>query len=218
MLREQRRREILRAAKVVFAAKGYHATGVADIIAEAQVARGTFYLYFQSKRHVFETLLDEFLEILRSRVLRIDETAGIEGVKTQLRENVTRVLDAFAENPELSRIILNEAVGLDKGFDDKLSAFYQGLLDLISHSLNLGQEMGIIRPLDTRVIAASILGSVKEVVQRVLHGRLDRREAVSGQVAKDTGYEVSRVVDEVFEYNIRALFVPELLSQPGPSR
>lgn len=218
MLREQRRREILRAAKVVFAAKGYHATGVADIIAEAQVARGTFYLYFQSKRHVFETLLDEFLEILRNRVLRIDETAGIEGVKTQLRENVTRVLDAFAENPELSRIILNEAVGLDKGFDDKLSAFYQGLLDLISHSLKLGQEMGIIRPLDTRVIAASILGSVKEVVQRVLHGRLDRREAVSGLVAEGRGYEVSRVVDEVFDYNIRALFVPELLSQPGPSR
>ncbi len=219
MLREHRRREILRAARQVFSANGYHATGVADIIAQAGVARGTFYLYFTSKREVFETLLDEFLDLLRERVHRIDETVGLEGIQVQLRDNVTRVLGAFAENPELSRIILNEAVGLDKGFDDKLSEFYQGLLDLIEQSLALGRQMGIVRPLDIRVIAAAILGSVKEVVQRVLHGRLDAHGA--GDRAGDrpsregarTGPDVSRVVDEVLEYNIRALFVPELLDQ-----
>ncbi len=200
---------------MVFAARGYHATGVADIIAQARIARGTFYLYFASKREVFETLLDEFLNLLRDRVHRIDETVGLEGIQVQLRDNVTRVLDAFAENPELSRIILNEAVGLDKGFDEKLSAFYQGLLDLIEQSLTLGQDLGIVRPLDTRVIAAAILGSVKEVVQRVLHGRLDGHVG-HDRAAERTGggpasRDVSRVVDEVLEYNIRALFVPALL-------
>lgn len=217
MLREHRRREILQAARTVFSANGYHATGVADIIAQAGIARGTFYLYFNSKREVFETLLDEFLDLLRSRVHRIDETVGLEGIHAQLRENVTGVLDAFAENPELSRIILNEAVGLDKGFDDKLSEFYQGLLDLIEQSLTLGQDLGIVRPLDTRVIAAAILGSVKEVVQRVLHGRLDRDGAddragdgPDGGGAQ-AGPDVSRVVDEVLEYNIRALFLPKWL-------
>ncbi len=202
---------------------GYHATGVADIIAQAGIARGTFYLYFASKREVFETLLDEFLDLLRARVHRIDETVGLEGIHSQLRDNVTRVLDAFAENPELSRIILNEAVGLDKGFDDKLSEFYQGLLDLIEQSLILGQDLGIVRPLDTRVIAAAILGSVKEVVQRVLHGRLndhgigdragDRpsHEGARAEGGGRAGHDVSRVVDEVLEYNIRAVFVPELL-------
>lgn len=217
MLREHRRREILRAARTVFSANGYHATGVADIIAQAGIARGTFYLYFTSKREVFETLLDEFLDLLRSRVHRIDETVGIEGIQFQLRDNVTGVLDAFAENPELSRIILNEAVGLDKGFDDKLSEFYQGLLDLIEQSLTLGQDLGIVRPLDTRVIAAAILGSVKEVVQRVLHGRLDgdgaddRAGDGPARGGARAGHDVSRVVDEVLEYNIRALFVSELL-------
>lgn len=214
MLREHRRRAILHAARTVFASRGYHATGVADIIAEAGIARGTFYLYFESKRQVFETLLDEFLDLLRSRVYRIDETLGLDGIQAQLRENVTGVLDAFAENPELSRIILNEAVGLDKGFDDKLSEFYQSLLDLIEQSLILGQSMGIVRPLDTRVIAASILGSVKEVVQRVLHGRLNMG-CSEGHGDEDQRHkpDVSRVVDEILEYNIRALFVPELLTQ-----
>jgi len=199
VLRERRRHEILQAAKKVFAAKGYHATGVADIIEAAGIARGTFYLYFTNKRSVFERLLDEFLDVLRSRVYRIDETVGLEGITLQLRENVTGVLDAFVENPELAQIILNEAVGLDKGFDEKLSEFYEGLMEMIEQSLKLGQQMGIVRALDTRVISASILGSVKEVVQRVLHGRF--------------AVDVDRVVDEVLTYNIRALFAPEWLER-----
>ncbi len=222
MLREHRRQRILAAARKAFASKGYHATGVADIIEEAGIARGTFYLYFDSKRAVFETLLDDFLDLLKSRVERIDETTGVEGIKAQLRANVTRVLDAFSENPELSRIILNEAVGLDKGFDDKLSEFYQGLLDLIEQSLALGQAMGIVRPLDTRIIAASVLGSVKEVVQRVLHGQLDKNGREAGgpiQGLQDRGPrpDLSHVVDEVLEYNMRALFVPDLIRPPQGS-
>lgn len=207
MLREHRKRQILEAARQVFARKGYHSTGVADIIAEAKVARGTFYLYFHSKRHVFEVLLDEFLALLQERVRRIDETAGLEGIYRQLRENVTGVLRAFAENPEMARLVLNEAVGLDKGFDEKLSEFYEGLIDLIERSLRLGQEMGIVRPVDTRVIAASVLGAVKEVVQRVLRGRVEAE--FNG--AERLNAEVEKVVDELLEYNIRGLFVPQLL-------
>lgn len=201
MLKEERRNQILRAAKKVFALKGYHSTGVADIIQECKVARGTFYLYFKSKRALFETLLDDFLKELERRVLRIDETVGLAGIYRQLRDNVTRVLDAFAENPDMVRIILNEAVGVDKGFDKKLDDFYAGLLEMIEQSLILGIQMGIVRPLDTKVISASVLGSVKEVIHRVLQGRLA------------SGEELSHIVDELLSYNLRALLVPELAQQ-----
>src|SRR5262245_44500387 len=40
---------LLAAAVEVFAAKGYTATRVSDIVREAGVAQGTFYLYFKSK-------------------------------------------------------------------------------------------------------------------------------------------------------------------------
>jgi len=181
----------------VFAAKGYHATGVADIIKDCGIARGTFYLYFGSKRNVFETILDAFLELLKERIPRIDETVGIEGIKKQIHDNVTGVLSAYAENPDMARILLNEAVGLDKEFDRKLWDFYKDFLGLIEDALVLGQEMGIVRPLDTRIIAASIHGSMQEVVRRVLHGRFDM--------------DLDQVVEEILAYNIRALFVPELV-------
>ena len=53
MERQERRAQVLRHAKRIFARKGYHRTNVADIIARARIARGTFYLYFQNKRDIF---------------------------------------------------------------------------------------------------------------------------------------------------------------------
>lgn len=52
------RDRLLTAAVEVFAAKGYTATRVSDIVGQAGVAQGTFYLYFRSKQAIFEELLD----------------------------------------------------------------------------------------------------------------------------------------------------------------
>jgi hypothetical protein len=65
--------------------------------------------------------------------------------------------------------------------------------------------MGIVRPLDTRLIAAGIVGAVKEVEQRVLRAR-----------AKAETLDLDRMVDELLDYHIRALFVPELLTSRTP--
>jgi AcrR family transcriptional regulator len=192
-----RRRQILDAAKQVFASRGYHATGVADIIAACDIARGTFYLHFESKRALFEILLNEFLAVIEQRVNRLDETAGVSAIRDQLRANVAAVLATFSENPEMTRLILHEAVGLDKGFDDKLAEFYDRLAGLIERALELGQTTGIVRPLDTRILAAALLGSVKELVLRIQGGRLPG--------------SLDRVVDETMTFLVRALFVPELL-------
>ena len=48
MERLARREQVLRHAKRIFARKGYHRTNIADIIARAHIARGTFYLYFRT--------------------------------------------------------------------------------------------------------------------------------------------------------------------------
>jgi AcrR family transcriptional regulator len=45
----QRRDEIMAAAKKVFARSGFHATTIADIAKEADLAYGSVYQYFDSK-------------------------------------------------------------------------------------------------------------------------------------------------------------------------
>ena len=55
------------AAKRVFAEAGYHGASINAIIERAQIARGTFYLYFESKAAVFDSILDEAMRDLRAR-------------------------------------------------------------------------------------------------------------------------------------------------------
>lgn len=168
MERAARREQVLGCAVRVFSHKGYHATTVSDIIDEAGVARGTFYLYFKSKRAIFDELLDDFLQQILSRVQRVDTSAGAEPPLDQMKGIVERILGVLLESREMTRILLHEAVGLDADFDRKLEEFYSRLVLLTEGSLKLGQTMGLVTSCDVRVAALCIVGSVKEVVNHVL--------------------------------------------------
>lgn len=57
--KEERRSKILKAAKLVFTAKGYEAATFKDILDETGMSRGWIYLYYQTKEEIFEALLDQ---------------------------------------------------------------------------------------------------------------------------------------------------------------
>ena len=59
--RESRRDALVDAAFEVFLEKGVASTAVDDIVEKAGVAKGTFYLYFESKEEVFNAVLADFL-------------------------------------------------------------------------------------------------------------------------------------------------------------
>lgn len=182
--REQRKNQILGCARAIFAEKGYHGANIADIIDRAGVARGTFYLYFPSKRAIFEELLDGLIERLQGRVKLVDVTAGPEGVRAELNANVDGILAELLSDPAYPRILFHEAVGLDEGFDQKLGEFYGRVLVLLAESLELGQQMGLIRPLDTRLTARFLLGSLKELFfdQTLSGGPFDAIERVRDEL------------------------------------
>ena len=55
---EVRKKEILDAAERLFAAKGYEAATVNDILGAVKIAKGTFYYYFKSKEDVLDALIE----------------------------------------------------------------------------------------------------------------------------------------------------------------
>jgi len=69
---EQRRKDLVDAARRTFGEKGFKATTVSEIVKEAGVAQGTFYLYFDSKEEVLEALgesiAEEILDVIKARV------------------------------------------------------------------------------------------------------------------------------------------------------
>lgn len=60
--RHARRRRIQRAARTVFADKGYAKTSIEQIAREASLSVGAIYLYFRSKEDLYVSLLEETLE------------------------------------------------------------------------------------------------------------------------------------------------------------
>jgi AcrR family transcriptional regulator len=172
-MREKRRRQIVAAAREVFAERGYHAATVNDVIGRAKIARGTFYLYFEGKRHVFESLLEEALAELRSRIRRIDLGEGAPPPAAQLRENIVRVLRYLLENRDFTRLLLSLWRSLDGELRATASAFYEQAQDLIESSLVHGIRLELLRPLDTRLAAAALLGTFLGVIGHVLDARAE---------------------------------------------
>lgn len=164
----ERRAQILEHAARLFGDKGYHETSISDIIASAGIARGTFYLYFENKRGIFEELVDGLLERLRESIRVVETSPGAPSARQQLVDNFTRVLRLFSEQRALLSILLKGAVGLDREFDAKLSDFYEKVTDAIESSLRLGQQMRLVRRGDTRVAALIGLGAFKEVLAELL--------------------------------------------------
>jgi AcrR family transcriptional regulator len=167
----ERREQILSHAAELFGSQGYHATSVADIISAAGVARGTFYLYFASKRAIFEELVDGLLVLLHQQIRIVDVSAGAPSAREQLVDNITRVIQVFVDQRSLLAILLESAVGVDQEFDEKLAEFYGKVTETIEASLLLGQEMNLVRQCDTRIGALAALGALKEVLHDLLHDK-----------------------------------------------
>jgi AcrR family transcriptional regulator len=164
LLRESRRASVLAEAKKIFSQKGYHDTSIDDLIEAAGIARGTFYLYFESKRAIFDELLDGLVTTLQAQVKRIEVGPEAADPLEQMNVTVDGVLKTLLDNREMARILLREAVGIDSDFDRKLSDFYGRILALFVSALNTGRKLGVVRPSDADVVARCTLGSVKEVV------------------------------------------------------
>jgi len=164
----QRRAQLLDAAAAVFAEKGYHLAKVDDFVARVGVARGTFYLYFEDKRSIFEELVDRFMERLMDVVIPIELGDPAVDAREALRANLLRVVERFDAEPALAKILLSTAVGIDPGFDRKLVAFYDAITALLERALDQGVEAGLVRPGPIRIRSFCLVGLLKELLYQLL--------------------------------------------------
>ena len=163
-----RREQILYHASLLFGQKGYHATSISDIIEAAGIARGTFYLYFKNKRSIFSEILDELVVQIQRCIRKIELSDDAPPVEEQIVANVTGVVELLTTNRALLSILLEGAVGLDKGFAERLFVFYEQIAVTVDKSLSLGQEMGLLRPCNSRTAALTAIGALKEVLYDAL--------------------------------------------------
>jgi len=166
--KSERRQQILTAARDEFAKRGYHQTTIDDIVAQAGVARGTFYLYFEDKRAVFSDLIDRFAAQLAMTIVRITTDDPDANVATQVRENIRRIIGTCLGDRAMTKILFNDAVGVDPAFDRKLMNFYDSMVGLLTESLRDGQALGVVSDGEPRVLAYLSLGALKELLYQAV--------------------------------------------------
>lgn len=200
--RTERKEAILAAARRVFRDKGYHQASVHDIIDDARIARGTFYLYFASKQEVFSQLVDEFLRLIRMQVRRISLEPGADAPLDQLRANFRRVVATVVEHDDLATIILRDPISFDEESRARVNMFFTQVLELIEAALRVGQGLRLVRECEVHVVAVTALGGLRLSLVHLLlaHGddpTLRGRERAFGNA--------SAVADELLAFFLRGM-------------
>ena len=152
--RARTRVELLRAARQVFAKRGYHDASIAEITELADVGVGTFYLHFRDKDEIFTKMLADGMRALRDRVLAETEQVTPERAFPAAIHAIFR--HAYAER-DLFQIALSG--------ERRLTATLQaqsGMIDGFTQALERAQSMGLLDGFDVPLLARFITGIVTQ--------------------------------------------------------
>lgn len=129
----ERRDAILAAARDVFFKNGFHRATVDEIAEHAEVAKGTVYLYFESKEALLSHLLLEGLDALSEQLAEAyNEKANLPAEKRLRRLNAA-YLDFYENEPDYFRLMM----AFDRGqFQEAVpDELYQSILEKSSQGL-----------------------------------------------------------------------------------
>jgi AcrR family transcriptional regulator len=183
---ERTRRRLLEAAEAVFAELGYHEASIVKLTEAAGVGQGTFYLYFASKKDVF----DELVVDLNHRVRHaMTEAAQLGTTRAEMERLGFAAFFRFtAEHPALYRIIRQaEFVS-----PEILQLHYERLTSGYVSGLRQAMDDGQIEEGDPELLAWALMGIGELIGMRwILWGG---RDELSPELLDELGRIVTRTI------------------------
>ncbi len=151
---------ILEAAKRVFVRKGFEATTMSDVAAEAGIGRTALHYYYRTKQMLFDAILGRLMDVLLPNIERIMKSEGT------MLDKFPQIIDQYVEilrnNLSLPLFIINE-LNRDPGH------VYQTVLKdpqriqpilLMRVQIEEEMEKGIIRKYPLIDIMSSVVGQL----------------------------------------------------------
>lgn len=171
--REKRRKQLLHAATTVFARKGYWAASISDIIQVADVARGSFYRYFQSKQEIFVAIVDQFREQERLLVQQFDALTEFregENFEKRVRAGILSWLELYHRNLAAAKIVLQDANMIDPSAARKREDLRRAVRAALVRMIVRRQEAGLYhRRISPELTAHFLLGMFDEIAANCLN-------------------------------------------------
>jgi len=183
---------IKKSATKLFAVKGYHNTSVADIIQDADIARGTFYNHFDGKLELFDAIIHDVLGSLNDSIRPIELGPGQDPILKQLRDNFSRLFHIIKQNPAVILSYANSSPGLENELYAKFRVFDKELIGMVSRSIRTGIEIGLVRKCDPTNAAHFIIGGI---LKFFVHRSIDYND----------DYNINGLIDEILDFYTKGL-------------
>jgi len=120
--KEEMRNAILDAAMRVFTDKSYHATSVSNVAAAAGLAKGTLYIYFDSKDALTTAIVDRHLASISKQIMDAKPCETLDAFLEELRQT----MDVTAEQASFYRVffeVFGPSFGSD-AFTENVARFF----------------------------------------------------------------------------------------------
>ena len=105
--KEQVRKRLMEEALLLFSKRGLEKTTVADIVKKSEIARGTFYNYFTDTQSLFDCLIDELNQKVKSAIQQTRRES--KNVHDYLYGTFKSYFDLIGTNEMIQFHILNQA-------------------------------------------------------------------------------------------------------------
>lgn len=180
------RRRLLEAAERVFGELGYYDASIVKITEAAGVGQGTFYLYFASKKEIF----DELVRDLNGRIRQATREAAAKGTSRLEAEllGFRGYFEFTSSHPELYSIIRQAGFVSPDIFRYHYERIWAGYVRALREAVEEG-EAGDIDP----EVTAWVLMAIGETVgmRWIVWG--------DGQVPERVTAELARIVQRILE-------------------
>ncbi|MFD1957287.1 TetR/AcrR family transcriptional regulator [Paenibacillus thailandensis] len=189
-----RKAQIKKAALERFARNGFHQTKISDIVRDAGVSQGTFYLYFKSK----EAVALEIIESGRKQLLEVIAQGYRSGTGTvadmqQASEALLAELFAYARDNRYFMELLLVGAGTDELLRGAIAETRTAMEEAFRRNIERAIELGMLPDtISTDVRAALLMGLIEGIVSRWLFGTSEAHASIAEKSPQELAAATAR--------------------------
>ncbi|HET8592223.1 MAG TPA: TetR/AcrR family transcriptional regulator [Solirubrobacterales bacterium] len=158
-----KRRAILDAAITVFARQGFHSARVSDVAAEAGVAYGLVYHYFDSKDQMLNELFSERWSLLLEASQEMQRSDA--SPRDKLRGVASFIIESYRHEPELMKVIIVEVTRAANSFGRTHLPEIRAAYDVVAEIVSDAQAAGEFRDdVDPDFAAMLFYGAIEQLL------------------------------------------------------
>jgi len=160
--RKSRKEEIIKAASNLFSQKSYHDVTMDQIAEKVGVAKGTIYLYFESKENLYLGILEHTFETIESILEK--EIAKEDPAPQKLKKILRLIFQFYFQNMDVLRILTRDETRLIGEHFEFTERWRHRRIKLYRKILEKGIKEGSFRSANTELMSLIIFGLVGSVM------------------------------------------------------